>query len=133
MADAHAAARDLMQAEAERQGFAILREDMLSYHAGKGVFAYRVLSTRDVNQRYGATTLYMKDGSNVFVALSLPTGDSAAKTFTTWIRSLHQAAIGGLPMQIAVSVVGLMVVLLSGTGILVFLRKRTVRSMRRRS
>lgn len=91
---------------------------------------------QDVNQRFGTTILYMRDGNAEPLALSLPTGQNAARTFTTWIRTIHTAAIGGLPMQAAVSALGLLVVVISLTGVLIFFRKRasadTVHSTERR-
>lgn len=122
--DAHAAARTLMEQEALQHGFRIIRESALRYHPDKGIFSYRVLSDRDVSQRFGATILYMRDGTAEPLALSLPTGQNAARTFTTWIRSIHTAGIGGLPMQVLVSVSGLLVVVISVTGIVIFARKR---------
>jgi uncharacterized iron-regulated membrane protein len=122
--DAHAAARTLMEQAALQQGFRIIRENMLSYHPDRGIFSYRVLSDKDVNQRFGATTLYMRDGNAERLGLSLPSGQNAARTFTTWIRTIHTAAVGGLLMQVLVSALGLFVVVISLTGVIIFARKR---------
>jgi uncharacterized iron-regulated membrane protein len=122
--DAHAAARTLMEQAALKHGFRIVGENMLRYHPDKGMFSYRVLSDKDVNQRFGATTLYMRDGNAECLALSLPSGQNAARTFTTWIRTIHTAAVGGLMMQVLVSALGLFVVAISLTGVVIFARKR---------
>jgi uncharacterized iron-regulated membrane protein len=113
-----------MEQAALQQGFRIIRENMLSYHPDRGIFSYRVLSDKDVNQRFGATTLYMRDGNAERLGLSLPSGQNAARTFTTWIRTIHTAAVGGLLMQVLVSALGLFVVVISLTGVIIFARKR---------
>jgi uncharacterized iron-regulated membrane protein len=96
---------------------------MLNYHPDSGMFSYRVFSDKDINQRFGATTLYMRDGNAERLGLSLPSGQNAARTFTTWIRTIHTAAVGGLLMQV-VSALGLFVVVISLTGVVIFARKR---------
>ena len=122
--DAHAAARMLMEQAALQHGFRIIRENMLSYDPDRGTFSYRVFSDKDVNQRFGATTLYMRDGDAEGLGLSLPSGQNAAQTFTTWIRTIHTAAVGGLLMQVLVSAFGLFVVVISLTGVVIFAKKR---------
>ena len=122
--DAHAAARTLMEQAALQYGFRIIRKNMLSYDPDRGTFWYRVFSDKDVNQRFGATTLYMRDGDAEGLGLSLPSGQNAAQTFTTWIRTIHTAAVGGLLMQVLVSAFGLFVVVISLTGVVIFAKKR---------
>jgi uncharacterized iron-regulated membrane protein len=112
-----------MEQAALQHGFRIIRENMLNYHPDSGMFSYRVFSDKDINQRFGATTLYMRDGNAERLGLSLPSGQNAARTFTTWIRTIHTAAVGGLLMQV-VSALGLFVVVISLTGVVIFARKR---------
>lgn len=71
---------------------------------------------------FTVTTLYMRDCNAERLGLSLPSGQNAARTFTTWIRTIHTAAVGGLLMQVLVSALGLFVAVL--TGVVIFARKR---------
>jgi uncharacterized iron-regulated membrane protein len=62
--------------------------------------------------------------------LSLPSGQYAGDTVTHWLTSLHMARVFGQPMQVLVCAMGLVVAMLSLTGIIVWLRKRRVRTGR---
>jgi len=62
--------------------------------------------------------------------LSLPSGQYAGDTVTHWLTSLHMARVFGRPMQVLVCGMGLVVAMLSITGILIWLRKRRVGSSR---
>ncbi len=44
-----------------------------------------------------------------------------------WLVALHIASIGGLPYRIFVSVLGLAVVMLSVTGVVIWMKKRSAR------
>ena len=45
----------------------------------------------------------------------------------TWATMLHMAQVFGLPYRVATSLLGLLVTMLSVTGVLIWLRKRSAR------
>ena len=69
----------------------------------------------------------------VLLARHLPTGQGAAQTVTTWMANLHMARVGGWPMRLGTSALGLTVVVLTFTGALLWLRKRAGRRRSNRS
>jgi uncharacterized iron-regulated membrane protein len=64
----------------------------------------------------------------------LPTGAAAGDTIRTWLTSLHMAALWGTPFRLFMTGIGVAVVLLSITGLVIWVRKRQAReSSRQRS
>ncbi len=121
-------ARRLMAEQSRLQGFKVLREEALTYQADKGVFFYVVRSDRDLMDE-GAGTYMLFDGkTGKFASISLPTGQNAGSTLHSWIFSLHMAQIWGLPFKIFVSCVGILIAMLSVTGVYIWLKKRRARS-----
>jgi uncharacterized iron-regulated membrane protein len=118
-----------MDAEAREEGFTINRPTALIYRREQGVYYYRVHSSRDV-VRYGETTVAIDGQSGALIGAEIPTGKLAGNTFTSWIKGLHMAMVWGLPWRIFVSIMGLVVVTLSITGVLIWLRKRRARHRR---
>jgi len=118
-------ARTLVSQQAEQRGFVVQREEWLGYDPTRGNYTYMVTSDRDIRERYGGNTRLLFDGdTGVFQGLYLPTGEAAGDTVTTWITTLHMAAMWGLPLKIAVTLAGIAITLLSVTGVLIWLRKR---------
>jgi len=120
--------RRLMAEQARVQGYTVLREDALSYEPSIGVYRYGVVSSRDVGDRWGATSLKFDAGKGELKNLWLPTGVASGDTLRTWLTSLHTAAVGGmvagLPMKLFICAMGLAVALLSGTGVVIWRKKR---------
>jgi uncharacterized iron-regulated membrane protein len=52
---------------------------------------------------------------------------------TNWLSALHQGEVFGLPYRIFVCVLGVMVVMLSVTGIVIWLKKRRARTSLQRA
>lgn len=115
-----------MAEQARLEGFSIQRPTALIYRRHLGVYYYRVLSDRDV-VTWGRTTVAIDATSGALVGVEIPTGHRAGNTFTSWIMALHMAMVFGWPWKIAVSVMGLVVVLITVTGVLVWWRKRATR------
>lgn len=126
--EALAAARRLMAGQAAQRGFRVEREDWLGYEPARGLYTYIVTSDRDIRERYGGNTRLFLDGdSGAYQGLYLPTGGAAGDTFTTWITTLHMAALWGLPMKLFVCATGLAVAMLSVTGVVIWARKSRAR------
>jgi uncharacterized iron-regulated membrane protein len=129
--EARAVGQRLMAEEARLQGFSVKREEALSYDAGQGLYVYQVLSDRDAQTRLGNTAVTFDAASGALADVFLPTGDNAAQTFTTWITNLHLAMVWRVPIQILVCCMGLVVTMLSVTGVYLWWKKRQARSSRR--
>lgn len=123
-------ARLAIQREAHTRGFTVLRERSLSYEAGTGTYRYRVKSTRDISDRFSATSIWIDGDTGAVRAFEAPTGEARGATFTTWIYNLHWAGIeaGGWPYRVFVSVIGVAIAVLSITGVWIWWRKRRPRA-----
>jgi uncharacterized iron-regulated membrane protein len=123
---AHALGKQYMAEQAQQHQFTINRESMLLYRRETGVYDYRVNSSRDIrtHQDYGYTSVAIDATTGALRGVEIPSGQNAGNTFTTWIKSLHTAVIFGWPLKIFNCFVGLMVTMLSITGVLIWLRKR---------
>ena len=94
------------------------------YDPVKGLFSYPAHSDLDVGYHYAGTTVFFDGKTGEFRGIQFASGHNAAATFTTWVSGIHNCTIGGFPMQIVVSLTGLVVAMLSGTGVYLWWRKR---------
>jgi len=120
--------RRLMAEQAREQGFTVLHEDALMHDPRTGVYHYNVISSRDVSHRWGGTSLVFDADTGAFRGLWLPTGMASGDTIRTWLTSLHMAAVGGVvagvPMKLLICAMGLVVAMLSVTGVIIWWKKR---------
>lgn len=117
------AARGLMAQQARAGGFVVLAEKSLLYDPQRGIYRYDVRSSHDIRHKGGHTRLVMDANTGALAGLRLPTGAAAGDTVSTWLATLHMAAMGGWPLQLLVCLMGLAVTLLSVTGVHVWLKK----------
>ena len=125
--EAHTIGQRLMTEQASLNHFNIQREESLMYDQEKGVFIYNVRSDRDLMDDYGGTMVLFEGNTGKFDGLSLPTGQNLGGTIHTWIFTLHEAMIWGLPFKIFVSSMGILIAMLSITGVYIWLKKRNAR------
>ena len=116
--------RQLMAEQAQLHDFNVLYEQALQYNAEKGLFFYIVHSDRDIMDEGGSTWLMLDGTTGKFAGLSLPIGANAGTTINSWIFTLHMALIWGLPFKVFLGLVGLVIVMLSVTGVYLWLKKR---------
>ena len=64
--------------------------------------------------------------------LILPTGEHIGNTLTNWLWALHFGDVLGLPFRIFVCALGLVIVMLSVTGVYIWWKKRSARVLRAR-
>jgi uncharacterized iron-regulated membrane protein len=128
--EAERLARAYMADLAAARGFAVERPYGLTYRREKGIYVYRVVSSRDLTN-YGDTSVSLDATTGRLVAATVSTGDNAGNTFTSWIKALHQATVFGLPYRIFVSLLGLATAGLAVTGVLIWTRKWRARASRR--
>lgn len=127
---AHARARVLMQAQAAQHGFELLGESSLAYDPSRGLYRYDVRSSLDIKDHGGSTRLFLDGHTGALAATWFPTGAAGGDTLLTWLSQLHMATVGGLAYRLLVTLAGLGVAVLSVTGVLVWMRKRSARRHR---
>ncbi len=128
--EAHATAQRLMAEQARTHGFTVEKEDGLQFDASKGVFIYLVRSDHDLQDEGGNTYLLFDGTTGAFAGLNLPTGVNAGVTVHSWIFALHMGLLWGLPYKVFLCVVGLIVAMLSITGVYIWLKKRAAARVR---
>jgi uncharacterized iron-regulated membrane protein len=92
-----------------------------------GVYLYRFSSSADFTSKGGWNQLAFDSDTGALRAIELPTGQNGANSFTNWIMALHMGMVFGLPYRIFVSCMGGFVTILSVTGIIIFMKKRSAR------
>ena len=120
--DAYRRAQGLMDKQAQRLQFRVRSERFISYDPQRCVFMYRVKSTRDIGILGNTQITFGRDAAEV-LTVTVPTGETSANTFSTWIENLHEAQVFGLWFRVLVCITGLVIVMLSVTGFLIFIKK----------
>lgn len=126
--EANATGTKLMAAQAGAHDFSIERPFALYFLRDKGLYEYRVRSSRDIASRLSSTSILFDAYTGELVTLSMPTGWKSGNTLTTWLRALHTANVFGLPYKIFVCAFGFVVAMLSVTGIYIWWKKRAARA-----
>lgn len=126
-------ARGLMADQAATLGFTIHDEDTLAYVPQLGLYVYDVRSSLDVMRTHGVTRIVFDGDSGEFRGRWLPSGGAAGDTIRSWITLIHRAAVGGAlggwPIKLLMSAAGIMVGVLSVTGVWIWARKRRARAL----
>ncbi|MEN5266300.1 PepSY-associated TM helix domain-containing protein [Stenotrophomonas sp. TWI587] len=120
-------ARSAMDQASADQGLTVQREVMLRLLPEQGLWLYRTHTSRDILDRRGASDLYMDAATGQALDFRLPTGQDTGTTITHWLYALHVANVGGWPWRVTVVLIGLVLTLLSVTGVLIWQRKRRVK------
>ena len=131
---AESVGKKLMADQATQHGFTIQQPLGLWYSAESGIYTYEVRSSRDVFQRSpkgGSTSVDLDGNTGQFVALFQPTGDRTGNTIESWLYALHMARVFGRPYQVFVCLLGVIVAMVSVTGVYIWWRKRKVRNFTR--
>lgn len=114
----------LSQLSATHQQFTIDYPVYLSIDRERGVFVYTFRSSLDFQDKFGGTKLFFDANTGAQKLLLLPTGQYNGNTISQWLAALHMANVFGMPYRIFVCIFGLALVMLSVTGVLIWLRKR---------
>jgi uncharacterized iron-regulated membrane protein len=116
-------AEQLMRIETATQKFTILGPERLRYDPYRAVYKYTVKSNLDINEKVGQTAVYFDANTGKKLAVFLPSQQASGDTLNGWLTYLHTAKMWGLPYQILVLLMGLMVVILSVTGVYIWWKK----------
>ncbi|MEQ1486820.1 PepSY-associated TM helix domain-containing protein [Methyloglobulus sp.] len=123
--NAYAIGKHLMAGQALHKGFAVLKDLTLEYDPAKGLYSYSVYSDRDPSEISRVTTALWFDATKgAFKGLSVSTGEKSGDTITSWLLNLHLVTIWGLPYRIFVCILGLVITMLSVTGVYIWWKKR---------
>jgi uncharacterized iron-regulated membrane protein len=121
--------RALARTEADKAGLTLSAhgETYLWHTPETGMYVYYFTTNADISKHGAGTLVAFDSNSGALRRFEAPTGQNAANTFTTWITMLHTAHVFGLPWRIMVSLIGALVTMLSVTGIVIWMRKRSSR------
>jgi len=120
-------AQERATVELTKAGLSLTRVESLSYSAALGIYTYRVATNKDFQTTGGRTYVLVDGNAGSLVELRLPSGQHSGLTFTNWIYALHMANVFGLPYRIVVFLVGLVMTVLSVTGVYLWWKKRGFR------
>lgn len=115
----------LMAERARAEGFTAGPGRGLYFDRVKGLYGYSAHTSRDVGEST-SSILWFEDGTGADRGLLTPLGMSPLNDFTTWVQYLHLAGVGGFPMRVVVSLMGLVITGLSLTGVYLWWARRSV-------
>lgn len=118
--------RALAAAAAARDGATVTHEAALGWIASSSLYSLHFAASNDLPDRSGWSAVWFAPDGTVH-AVRRARGDASGNGLDTWLMALHMAHVGGLAWRIAVVVVGLAAAMLSVTGILIWMRKRSAR------
>lgn len=122
-------AESLMAQEAKKDGFVIKKPVGFAYIAESGAYSYDVSSNRDISEGgWGGVGIWVDGDTGELKQVFSPSGEHTGNTVTNWLRALHFANLHGwLAYRILVCVLGLVISMLSITGVYIWLKKRKAR------
>lgn len=126
---AEAVGQELAHDEAFRRGLIVepTGETALLHRPNAGIYVYIFTSSADMRMEGGRSLAIFDSDTGRLVKFIVPRGQNGANTFTEWISAIHMVSVWGLSWRIATAILGLMVTMLSLTGVLLWSRKRMAR------
>ena len=119
----------LVAEQAAKHGFSVERAVML--FRMNGAYTYIVKSDRDIRDKLGQTYVGFDADTGALISLELPVGEHSGNTVSAWLYALHMGDVFGLPYRIFVCALGLIITMLSVTGVYIWWKKRKARRHRR--
>jgi len=104
-----------------------------AYFPNANLYFYEFRGSRDLFERSpkGGSSYVAFDGdTGALIEASEPTGEHAGNTIEDWLYALHMARVFGMPYRILVFLLGLVIAILSVTGIYIWWKKRAARAGR---
>jgi uncharacterized iron-regulated membrane protein len=125
--DALKVAKEFMAKQALDNHFQIIREDNLSYDSNLNTYQYQVKSSLD-SSKWATTKIIFDGNSGTLVKTAWPgSHEKLGDVITRWLIWLHMAVVFGIAMQIFVCMFGLVIVVITITGIVIWWKKRKAR------
>ena len=119
----------LIAEQAAQHGFVVEQPVALGFDAERGTYTWQVRTNQEIDdrsRRYTTQVLFDADTGELKLTL-LPSGQYTGNTISNWLYALHMANVFGLPYRILVCVMGLVVTMLSITGVYIWWKKRRSR------
>ena len=130
--EAQAAGERLTAELARSHGFTITRPYGLAYIVDFGVYSYDVRTSADIRGHGWDTGIWIDGDTGALKKVFLPSGQHAGNTISTWLWAIHYGDIRDwTPFRALVALFGLVVVMLSVTGVYVWWKKRAARRLAR--
>ncbi|MBY0579621.1 MAG: PepSY domain-containing protein [Burkholderiales bacterium] len=131
--EAQGRAEQLMAQVARGKGFAVNGPIGFGYLPEVGAYTYDVRSSRDISDgEWGGVGIWVDGDTGKLKKTFLPDGEHSGNTVTNWLRALHFANLHGwLAYRILVCLLGLVITMLSVTGIYIWWKKRNARRISR--
>ncbi len=123
----------LLRGIGEREGFTVGAPSGMIYTPAQAAYRYMARSSLDVGSEGGLTAVSFSARDGRLLRFEPPVDRNPANGVTAWLNMLHFAQVLGWPYRAFVSLVGSGVVVLTVTGVLIWMRKRSARLMTRRS
>jgi uncharacterized iron-regulated membrane protein len=130
--EAAAIGERLAAQQATLHGFKLKRargEMYFMYDPSSGTFSYSAHGDRDVGYHYFAVTVVFDGRTGELRGSEFASGENAGITFTNWVSAIHTRTVGGVTMQILVGITGIVIAMLSVTGVYIWWKKRWVRKL----
>jgi uncharacterized iron-regulated membrane protein len=122
--EAYRLARQALEEAALGRGVTIETAIGMSLNREKGFYNLNVRSSADIQDHHGDTRAVIDAETGETMMVLFPTGQYDGNTVTSWLFALHMGNVFGLPYRIFVCFLGLVIVMLSVTGVVIWLRKR---------
>lgn len=122
--DAYRMGNEMMAEAARQHNFEVIKPTGFRIDRELGVYALIVRSSLDIQDRGGSTQVLFDADSGTLKMLQLPKGQYDGNTVTNWLAALHMGNVFGMPYRVFVCVLGLTIVILSVTGVVIWLKKR---------
>ena len=130
--EAEAAGERLMAEQARLGRFTITRPYGMGYIPSFGVYTYDVRTSADIRGHGWDTGVWIDGDTGALKRVFLPSGQHTGNTISTWLWAIHYGDIRDfLPFRILVALFGILVVILSVTGVYVWWKKRSARALSR--
>ena len=130
--EAQAAGEHLMAEQARLRGFTITRPYGMGYIPSFGVYTYDVRTSADIRGHGWDTGVWLDGDTGALKRVFLPSGQHTGNTVSTWLWAIHYGDIRDLlPFRFLVALFGMVVVMLSVTGVYVWWKKRAARALSR--
>jgi len=125
---AERAGERLMEEQARLHHFAVERPYGMAYIPEYGAYTYAVRSDIDWRGHGWDTTILLDGNTGQLCELDLPRGRHLGNTISTVLWGIHYGDLRDwLPFRIAIGIFGLLLAMLSHTGVAIWWRKRRVR------
>lgn len=119
-------AEQILRMQSEKMGFTVARRNFLYFDTDMQAYTLSFATSSDFADKGNWSMLaFAPDGQMLKLALAQGVAHEGAAD--NWLMALHMAQVGGLPYRIFVSVLGLMITMLSVTGVVIWMKKRSAR------